>query len=84
MDQVRLGLSLRALRRRRGWTQQQLADRARVSRSAVQRIERGDVDSFTGRLVRTIATVLGHASRHDSSGRARRSTGSSTPTMPRS
>jgi transcriptional regulator with XRE-family HTH domain len=59
MDPVRFGLALRALRRRRNWTQQQLADRAGVSRSAVHRVERGDADSFTGRVIRTIAVALG-------------------------
>ena len=59
MDQVRFGLALRALRRRRGWTQQLLSDRAHLSRSAVQRIERGGVDEFTGRTVRKIAVALG-------------------------
>ena len=59
MDQVRFGLALRALRRRRAWTQQHLADRATLSRSAVQRIERGGLDDFTGRTVRKIAVALG-------------------------
>jgi len=59
MDQVRFGLALRALRRRRVWTQEQLAGRAGVSRSAVQRIERGGVDDFTGRTIRRIAVALG-------------------------
>jgi len=59
MDPVRFGLAMRALRRRRAWTQQQLADRAGVSRSAVQRIERGGAESFTGRVIRSIAVALG-------------------------
>jgi transcriptional regulator with XRE-family HTH domain len=47
MDFVRIGLSVRALRRRRGWTQSELGLRARCSRSEVSRIERGqsrDID----------------------------------------
>ena len=53
MDQVRFGLALRALRRRRAWTQQQARrSSAALSRSAVQRIERGGLDDFTGRTVR--------------------------------
>jgi transcriptional regulator with XRE-family HTH domain len=59
MDPVRFGLALRALRRRRGWTQAQLAARAEVARTTVQRIERGGVDDFTGRTVRRIAVALG-------------------------
>lgn len=41
MDLVRIGLSIRALRRRRGWTQAQLGARARCSGSEISRIERG-------------------------------------------
>jgi transcriptional regulator with XRE-family HTH domain len=59
MDPVRLGLSIRALRRRRGWAQQRLADEARVSRSTLQRIERGGAEQVTGRVLRDIATALG-------------------------
>ncbi|MHB8892923.1 MAG: helix-turn-helix domain-containing protein [Candidatus Limnocylindrales bacterium] len=59
MDPVRFGLAMRALRRRRAWTQQQLADRADVSRSTVQRIERGGADAFTGRVIRSMAVALG-------------------------
>lgn len=50
---------MRALRRRRTWTQQQLAERAGVSRSAVQRVEHGGADAFTGRVIRRIAVSLG-------------------------
>ena len=64
MDPVGFGLAMRALRRRRAWTQQQLADRARVSRSAVQRVERGGADAFTGRVIRTIAVALGARFEH--------------------
>ena len=59
MDPVRFGLAMRALRRRRAWTQQQLAERAGLSRSTVQRIERGGADAFTGRVIRRIALQLG-------------------------
>ena len=59
MDPVRFGLAMRALRRRRAWTQAQLAERAGVSRGAVQQIERGGADAFTGRVVRMIAVALG-------------------------
>lgn len=43
MDLVRIGLAIRALRRRRGWTQTELGRRARCSRSETSRIERGEV-----------------------------------------
>lgn len=59
MDPIRFGLALRALRRRRRLTQAQLAEQAGVARMTVQRIERGGVESFTGRTVRRVAEALG-------------------------
>jgi transcriptional regulator with XRE-family HTH domain len=59
MDPVRFGLSIRALRRRRLWTQAELGRRARVSRSAIARIERGEADQFTIRLLTRVASALG-------------------------
>lgn len=50
---------MRALRRRRGWTQGQLAERGGVSRSTVQRIERAGVDLFTGGTIKAVAQALG-------------------------
>jgi len=41
MDAVRIGLIIRALRRRRRWTQSDLANRCRMSASEISRIERG-------------------------------------------
>jgi transcriptional regulator with XRE-family HTH domain len=40
MDTVRLGLSIRALRRHRGWTQEELAARSAVSQQAISTLER--------------------------------------------
>jgi len=59
MDAVRLGLLVRALRRRRSWTQVRLAAEARVSRSTVQLVERGGADDLTGATLRRIAVALG-------------------------
>jgi transcriptional regulator with XRE-family HTH domain len=59
MDPVRLGLSLRALRRRRGWTLKVLAVESGVSSSALQRIERGGADDVTGRALRRVCVTLG-------------------------
>jgi transcriptional regulator with XRE-family HTH domain len=59
MDAVRFGLSMRALRRRRRWTQQQLAESAGVSRSLVARIEQGQGDRVTVRTLIRVATALG-------------------------
>ena len=59
MDPVRFGLAIRALRRRRGWTQAELARRARRSRSAVSRVERGQGDSLSVRALTNLCAALG-------------------------
>ena len=61
MDTIRFGLSMRALRRRRGWTQQRLATAARVSRSVVGRIERGGADRVPVHVLVRVAAALGGA-----------------------
>jgi transcriptional regulator with XRE-family HTH domain len=59
MDVARFGLGMRALRRRRGWTQQRLADAVRVSRGVVGRIERGRADRVPLHVLVRVATALG-------------------------
>jgi len=59
MDTVRFGLGMRALRRRRRWTQQRLAVAARVSRSVVGRIERGGADRVAPYVLVRVAAALG-------------------------
>ena len=59
MDPVRFGLAIRALRRRRGWTQAELARRARMSRSAVSRVERGEGDALSVRALTRLCAALG-------------------------
>lgn len=59
MDPVRFGLSIRALRRRRGWTQRQLATAAETSSSAVSRVERGRADRLSVRALVSLAGALG-------------------------
>lgn len=58
MDAVRFGRSIRALRRRRQWRQQDLADAAGISRSVASRIERGHGDRMTVRVLERVATAL--------------------------
>lgn len=58
MDVIRLGLGFRALRRRRGWTQEQLSKRAGVSRSVVWRIERGHADRVVLHTLVRVALAL--------------------------
>lgn len=50
---VRLGARIRAERENRGWSLSELADRAKVSRAMVHKVERGDSSptaSFLGKL----------------------------------
>jgi len=59
VDAIRIGLSVRALRRRLRWTQAALGERVGASASAISRIERGRAADVTvGRLER-VATALG-------------------------
>lgn len=59
MDVIRFGLSVRALRRRRGWRQEDLTGRARVSRAAIWRTERGRADRLTIRTLERLVEALG-------------------------
>ena len=59
MDVVRFGLGLRALRRKRGWTQDDLAAKTHVSRTAVWRIERGHADRVAVHVLVRVAAALG-------------------------
>ena len=59
MDPIRFGLGIRALRRRRRWSQAELAARIRSSRSAISRVERGGADRLTVRALTQIAEALG-------------------------
>jgi transcriptional regulator with XRE-family HTH domain len=56
---IRVGLSVRALRRRAGLTQAALGRRVGSSGSAVSRIERGQATDVTIRLLDRVAAVLG-------------------------
>ena len=59
MDAVRLGLSIRALRRRTHWTQDRLAKAAGVSQATVSRVERGEIRHQTLHTLTLIAEALG-------------------------
>lgn len=59
MDAIRFGHGIRALRKRRGWRQEDLARKAQVSRGAVARIEQGRGDRVPYRTLATIADALG-------------------------
>jgi transcriptional regulator with XRE-family HTH domain len=59
MDAVRFGLGVRALRRRRGWTQEQLAEKCGLAQTAISRIERGFGDRFTVQTLARVVAALG-------------------------
>jgi len=58
MDARRVGLAIRALRRRRRWRQRDLAYAAGVSQSAISLIERGHLDSVPRRRLARVAGAL--------------------------
>jgi transcriptional regulator with XRE-family HTH domain len=59
VDGVRFGRQLRALRRRRRWRQDDLAEAARVSRGVVARVEQGFGDRVTVATLERVARPLG-------------------------
>jgi transcriptional regulator with XRE-family HTH domain len=54
MDDVRVGRILRALRRRRGWTQSRLAGQVGLSQQVISLIERGHSAALAGRTLRRV------------------------------
>ena len=58
MDDARLGLAFRRIRLRLQWRQQDVADRAGVSRAAYSEIERGHVDRASLALLRRVGAAL--------------------------
>lgn len=54
MDDRRVGLLVRALRRRRRWRQADLAAAARLSQPTVSRLERGHLDGLSIRVIRRV------------------------------
>ncbi len=59
MNGTRVGLSIRALRRRRRWRQDDLAAAAGVSAHRIRRAERGDIQELPVAVVEAIAGALG-------------------------
>lgn len=58
MDDIRLGSAIRLVRQRRGWRQQDLADKSGVSQSAVSRMELGRLGPQSIDSVRAVAAAL--------------------------
>jgi transcriptional regulator with XRE-family HTH domain len=58
VDDRKVGLIIRALRRRRGWRQIDLASRAGVPQSVVSEVERGHIDAKQIRMVRRLLNAL--------------------------
>jgi transcriptional regulator with XRE-family HTH domain len=59
MDNLLVGRSIRAVRIRRGWRQEDLADAAGVSQQTVSRVERGRLDGITLATLARVTTALG-------------------------
>jgi transcriptional regulator with XRE-family HTH domain len=59
VDRFRFGRSVKAIRIEQGWRQEDLALRARVSRSAVGRIEAGQIDRMSFAQVQAVALATG-------------------------
>ena len=59
MDDLRLGAICRALRRRLGWRQSDLAERAGVHQTTISRLERGELSTLSVTTVRRIFATLG-------------------------
>ena len=59
MQELRAGRVLRLVRRRRGWTQSDLAALSGVSQQTVSLLERGNADAATLRLIKQVAAPLG-------------------------
>ncbi len=58
VDDRTVGLVLRALRRRRGWRQSDLAERAGCSQGLISSVERGHLDTVALRTLRSLFRVL--------------------------
>ena len=82
MDDLRVGRLVRALRRRRGWRQADLADRAGTSQSVISELERGRLAGVTVGAVRRIGGVLGASTELELRGSEPTRIGSSTRVMP--
>jgi transcriptional regulator with XRE-family HTH domain len=65
-----LGAQIRAARRERGWTAQDLADRVGITRVTLGKIEQGDPSVRLGHAFET-ATILGIALFHEDPARRR-------------
>jgi transcriptional regulator with XRE-family HTH domain len=58
MDNLRIGAALRSVRRRKGWSQEELASKAKVSQAGVSRMERGHIGSMRLDDIRRVAAAL--------------------------
>jgi transcriptional regulator with XRE-family HTH domain len=59
MDVLQLGRGIRAIRRKKRWTQAQLATKAGLSQAAVSRVERGEALTLSAGVLDRIARAVG-------------------------
>jgi transcriptional regulator with XRE-family HTH domain len=58
MSDARLGTAIRLIRQRRDWTQDELGERAGVSKSTISRLERGHPDELSVATIRRVAGAI--------------------------
>ena len=58
MDDRRVGALIRALRRRFGWRQEDLGERADVSQGLISLLERGHIEQVSLRTIRVVRAWL--------------------------
>src|SRR5260370_12002318 len=60
-----VGAQISALRQKRGWNQQQLAEHAEMKQPRIALLEKGDYDAFSFTTLKRLAAVFGVAVRID-------------------
>ena len=59
MNNNELGLQIKALRKKKGWTQKQLAEFSSLDRTTIGTIERGDYSDIGIRKIQRVLLLLG-------------------------
>jgi transcriptional regulator with XRE-family HTH domain len=59
MDAEVLGRQVLAKRKEKGWSQEELGEKAEISRNYVSQIERGEAESISIKVINKLASALG-------------------------